>query len=271
MNFFNQYLTNLPTQIDFMSMVTFIGYFALGVLVIGLLARIIFGKRSGLNHALSSAMGIFFIYAASIVIYTFNPYGLSRYLAPLPFVSFQGNILSIFSLADIHIPTLCHEVLSMIILAFLVNLLDSWIPKGTRILRWYLFRFLTVLLAMALHYGATWAINTFLPGALVTYAPIILLGILAAMLALGLLNIILSLVLTVVNPILGAVYTFFFSNILGKQITKAVVTTIILCAVVFCLNYFGYILISISATALGSYIPLIASLLILWYIIGHML
>lgn len=271
MEYINRYLTNLPTEIDFMSTVRFIGYFALGVLLLGLLARIIFGKHSGLNQSLSSAMGILCIYAVTMVIYTFNPYGLSKYLSPLPFVRFQGSTLALFSFTGTGLSSICYEILSMMILALLVNLLDGWIPKGSKILRWYLFRFLTVVLAMAVHYGVTWAINTFLPGALVTYAPMILLGILAAMLALGLLNVILSLVLTVVNPIIGALYTFFFSNIVGKQITKAVVTTIVLCAVVLCLNYLGYALISVSAAALVSYIPLIATLLLLWYIIGHAL
>ena len=124
---------------------------------------------------------------------------------------------------------------------------------------------------MVLHYGVTWAFNTFLPGALAAYAPIILLGILAAMLILGFLNIILSLVLTVVNPVIGALYTFFFSNVIGKQITKAVVTTIILCALVVVLNYFGYAVISITPYTLGTYIPLIVTLLILWYTLGHVL
>ena len=271
MEYVNLYLTNLPAEIDFMTMAKFAGYFAIGVLIVGLLARIILGKRSGLNHSLSSAMGILCIYALTIVIYSFNPYGLRSYLSPLPFVRFQEHTLAIFAFQEMDLYAICYEILSMMILAFLVNLLDSWIPKGKRILGWYFLRFTTVLLAMALHYGVTWAIGEFLPGALVTYAPIILLGILAAMLALGLLNVILSLVLTVVNPIIGALYTFFFSNILGKQITKAVVTTIILCAVVVCLNYLGYALISISTAALSAYIPLIASLLILWYVIGHVL
>ena len=124
---------------------------------------------------------------------------------------------------------------------------------------------------MALHYGVTWAFNTYLPGVLVTYAPMILLGILIGLMALGLANVILSVILTVVNPIIGAIYAFFFSNIIGKQISKALVTTAILTAVVFALNSFGYNVISISASALMAYLPMIGVSLILWYIIGHKL
>lgn len=271
MDFVNSIMTYLPAEPDLISTLKFIGIFAACALAVGLLARIIFGKRSSLNHSISSAMGILCIYAVSIVVYTFNPYGLRQYLSPLPFVSFNGNSLSVFLFSGMQLTVICHEVLSMIILAFLVNLLDTWIPKGSKILGWYGYRFLTVALSMALHYGVTWAFNTFLPGALVTYAPMILLGLLVAMLLLGFLNIILGLVLTVVNPIIGALYTFFFSNIIGKQITKAVITTLILCAVVYVLNYLGYAVIGISAAALISYLPLIGALLVLWYLFGHVL
>lgn len=264
-------LTNLPANIDIISMMKFIAYFAFGVVFLGLLGRVVLGKRSSLNHSISSAMGILFVYAMTVVIYTFDPYALSKYLAPLPFVKFSGDVLHIFSFTTSSLPAICREVLSMMILAFLVNLLDTWIPKGKKLSVWFSFRLMTVLLAMALHYLVRWAFNAFLPGVLVTYAPIILLCILGALLFLGFANVILSLVLTAVNPIIGALYTFFFSNIVGKQITKAVVTTVILCAVVFALNYFGYATIGISAGVLGNYIPLIAILLILWYLLGHIL
>ena len=264
-------ITNLPASIDIISMMKFIGVFAFGILFIGLLGRVVLGKRSSLNHAVSSAMGILFIYAATIVVYTFDPYALSKYLTPLPFVRFSGDVLHIFSFKGAAYPEICREVLSMIILAFLVNLLDSWIPKGKKFGTWFTYRLMTVLVAMVLHYLVKWAFNTFLPGVLVTYAPTVLLCILGAMLALGLAKVILSLVLTVVNPIIGALYTFFFSNFIGKQISKAVFTTVILCAVVLALHYFGYAAISISPDVLGNYIPLLAVLTILWYLLNFVL
>lgn len=260
-----------PAEVDLMAMLKFIVIFAVGSMLVSLLGRVVLGKRSSLNHAVSSAMGILFIYAVTIVVYTFNPGNLSKFLSPLPFVSFSGDYLYLLPFLDAELPMICSQVLSMVILAFLVNLLDTFVPKGKKILSWYLYRFVTVLLAMAAHYLATWAFNAFLPGVLVTYAPMILLGILVVMLLLGVLNVILSLVLTVANPVIGAIYSFFFSNIVGKQLTKAVLTTVILCAVVALLEHFGYTIICIASTALGVYIPLIAVLLVLWYVIGHVL
>lgn len=261
----------IPTDLDIISMVKFIAMIAVVTLILGFIGRVVLGKRSGLNHAVSSAMGILFIYIVTIVIYTFNPANLIQYLSPLPFVSFYEDTLVITAVLDRSLPAICNEVLSMVILAFLVNLLDTFIPKGKKIIGWYLWRFVTVLLAMVLHYVVTWAFNTFLPDVLVTYAPMILLGILLVMLLLGVAKAVLGVALTIANPIIGAIYTFFFANVIGKQLGKAVLTTVLLCAIFYALEYFGYGAISIAVGTLGNYVPLLAVLMILWYLVGHVL
>lgn len=261
----------VPVDVDPISLLKFIGVFAAVSILVSLLGRVIFGKRSSLNHALSSAMGIFFMLAISTLIYVFDPRNLAQYLSPLPYVAFSGDYLILFPFLGSSFATICDELLSMIILAFLVNLLDTFIPKGKNVVTWYLLRFVTVLLAMGLHYGVTWATNEYLPGVLVTYAPVILLIILVLAVLMGLLNVILSLVLTVVNPIFGALYAFFFSTLVGKQLTKAICTTFVLTAVVVALSYFGCTMICIAGAALAAYIPLLIVLLILWYLIGHLL
>ena len=261
----------IPAQLDLMTMLKFIGIFAAVSIVMSLLGRVIFGKRSSMNHALSSAMGIFFILVISTVVYVFDPRSLAQYLSPLPYVAFSGEYLVVFPLLSADFTLICDEVLSMIILAFLVNLLDTFIPKGKGVIGWFVLRFLTVVLAMGLHYAVTWASNAFLPGFLVTYAPVLLLIILVLALLMGLLKVILGLVLVAVNPLFGALATFFFSTLVGKQLTKAIFTTFILTAVVAVLNYFGTTLLCIAGTALAAYIPLLIVLLILWYLIGHLL
>lgn len=260
----------LPADLDILSMVKFIGIFAFASLFLGLLGRVVLGKRSDLNHAVSSVMAIVFIYIVTIIVYTFDPADLTRFLSPLPFAHFQEDVLSV-GLIGGSFPAICKELLSMVILAFLVNLLDTLIPKGKKVISWYLWRLVSVLLAMALHYAVTWAFNTFLPDLLTTYAPMILLAVLLLLLFLGVLKVLLGLVLAAVNPIIAALYTFFFASAIGKQLSKAVLTTILLCAMVYALEYFGYAAIAISASTLGNYIPLLAALLVLWYLIGHVL
>ena len=258
------------TSIDLMTMLKFIGLFALVTVFMGLLGRVIFGTRSDLNHAVSSAMGILFVYILTIVIYCFNPGDIARYLAPLPFVTFSGSVMQVFSFHS-GFSAVCSQVLSMVVLAFLVNLLDTIIPKGKKISSWYLLRLLSVILALVLHTAASWAIHTYLPEMLVQYAPVILVLILLAMLLLGAAKFLLGAVLTVTNPLLGALYTFFFANIIGKQLSKSVLTTLLLCAVVYLMEHFGYVSVLIATAALAAYIPLILVLLVLWYLIGHVL
>lgn len=261
----------IPAEIDLVTSAKFLLFFAAASLILGVMGRVFLGKRSSLNHSMSSAMGILFIYAVTIVVYTFKPWNLEALLSPLPFVTFAEEYLIILPIPGTAFSDLCTEILSLVILAFLVNLLDSFIPQGKRVIGWYLLRFVTVIVAMVLHFLVRWAFETYLPDVLVTYAPAILLILLAAMMLMGVLNLFLSLILTAVNPIFGAMYTFFFSNVIGKQLTKAVFTTVILCAVVFLLGYCGFTVISISAAALTAYIPLVVVLLILWYLIGHVL
>lgn len=261
----------VPTEINIANMAKFLLFFGSAALILGLMGRIFLGKRSSLNHSLSSVMGILFIYAVTIVVYTFKPWNLEELLSPLPFVTFSGDYLIVLPVQNAKIPVLCSEILSLVILAFLVNLLDSFIPQGKSVLGWYELRFLTVVIAMLLHLAANWAIRTYLPDVLVTYAPTMLLILLIGMLMLGLVNLILGVVLAVVNPILGGIYTFFFSNAIGKQLTKAVFTTAIVCVVFFLLGHFGYTLICIDSSALTAYLPFGAVLLVLWYLIGHVL
>ena len=260
----------IPSQIDLMTMLKFIGIFAGLSIVLSLLGRVIFGKRSSLNHALSSAMGFFFILVISTVVYVFDPRNLAQYLSPLPYVAFSGDYLVLFSFTNAGFAAICDELLSMIILAFLVNLLDTFIPKGKNVIGWYFLRFLTVVLAMGLHYAFTWASSAYLPGFLVTYAPVLLLIILVLGVFMGLLNVVLGVVLVTLNPIFGALYAFFFSTLVGKQLTKAIITTFVLTAVVAALNYFGTTMLCIAGSALAAYIPLLIVLLILWYLIGHL-
>lgn len=261
----------LPSELDFTTAATFMLFFATASLVMGVMGRIFLGRRSSLNHSLSSVMGILFIYALTAAVFTFKPWNLDHLLSPLPFVNIFDKYLVILPIQDSTFPALCSEILSLVILAFLVNLLDAFIPQGRNVISWYLLRFLSVILSMLLHFGVTWAFETYLPNVLVTYAPMILLVLLVFMLFSGALNLILGLFLATVNPFIGAMYTFFFSNVVGKQLTKAVFSSVIICGIIFLLGEFGYTVIAISVSALTTYIPVAVILLLLWYLIGHVL
>lgn len=243
------------------------GILLLGTFLLSVFGRFVFGKKSALNNAVSSAIGILFIYAVTAVIKSAGG-ELEALLAPLPFVSFNADVLTLISFQDLHYTVLCTELLSMIILSFLVNLADGWLPRGKNIFSWFFFRCLTVLIGLVLHLVVTGLFTSFLPEGLVTYAPTVLLGLLVLLLLTGALKIVVGAIMATVNPLIAALYTFFFANLIGKQITKAVLTTALLAALVFALNYAGITTVSIASAALIAYIPFVIVLIILWFIVN---
>lgn len=238
----------------------------IGTLLFSTVGRFAFGKRSVLSNAVSSVFGIIFIYAVSVVLRSAGAQ-YSTLIAPLPFVSISGDTMTLFSFAGAHYTTICSEVLSMIILAFLVNLADGWLPKGKSIFGWIFFRCLTVVVAYILHLIVVGLFATYLPESIVIYAPVILLALLLVLILTGALKIVVGALLSTVNPIIGGLYTFFFATVIGKQITKAVLTTAFLSGLVIALRYIGVSVISIASTALVAYIPIMLILVVLWYIL----
>lgn len=237
-----------------------------GTFLLSSIGRFAFGKRSVLNNAVSSAIGILFIYGATILLKGAGAQ-FETLIAPLPFVTISGNTMMIFRFANAHYTSICTEVLNMIILSFLVNLADGWLPKGKNIFSWLFFRCMTVVLAFFLHLVVVGLFSTYLPQGIVAYAPTILLALLVLLLLTGALKIVVGAVLATVNPIIGGLYTFFFATVIGKQITKAMLTTLILSGLVYLLNHLGCTIIAITSAALVAYIPFVALLVVLWYIV----
>lgn len=261
----------LPTELSFTTVAEFMLYFAAASLILGGISRVVLGKRSSLNHSLSSVMGILFVYAVTIILYTFKPWNLDLLLSPLPFATFSDHYLIIHPITDLQFPALCEEILSLIILAFLINLIDTFMPQGEGIISWILLRLITILACFGLHILVSWAFHTYLPGVLVDYAPMILLILLAFFLLSSVVTLILGLVIAITNPFLGAMYSFFFSSIIGKQVSKAIFTSVILCVILYLMDIFGFIVMIISPAALITYVPFAIAMVVLWYLIGYLL
>lgn len=246
------------------------GILLVGMLAVGLIGRFIFGKKSVLNAAVSSAIGILFIYAITVVCSSVGG-EFSRFVAPLPFISLSGDRMYLFSFLNADYTVICSQITSMIILSFMVNLADGWLPSGKRLFSWLFFRCLVVAIGFVLHLVVVWAFTTYLPEGIVTYAPTILLVLLIAMMLTGALKLLVGLALSTVNPLIGALYTFFFASVVGKQISKAVLTTALLSCLVLLLEYLGCTALGIAATALVAYVPFVLLLIALWYLVSHKL
>ena len=240
----------------------------LGALIFSGLLRFVFGKKTLVGNSISSAIAIIYIYVASAAILTLLP-KLQWILSPLPFAIFSNEAIHFYTLTGANYIDVAAHLLGMVILSFLVNLADRWLPRGKNILSWFFCRCLTVALGIIMHFIVTWLFHRFLPEGIVMYAPVILLAILIIMLLTGALKLIVGAILTTVNPVIAAFYTFFFASFVGKQLTKAVLTTAIMTAIVYLLQNLGIVSLSLVSAALAAYIPFLLLLLLVWYLISR--
>lgn len=255
--------------IDLWGFLKFACILLLGALLVSSISRFIFRKQTLLTHAVSSSIAIIFIYVVMVLILILAD-NLHFLVTPLPFASISREQIHFLSFERASYTVITAELLSMIILSFLVNLVDTWFPKGKNMLRWVFWRCLTVAAGFILHYLVTWLFNRYLPQDILIYAPVILLAILVIMLLTGALKFLLGLLLATVNPLIAALYTFFFANIIGKQVTKAVLTTTILSGVILLLEDFGITALSLMSGALIAYIPFSLILIVVWYAISRL-
>lgn len=255
---------------DFWNLLKTGGILLAGILIMGLLGRFVFKKKSTLSIAVSSAIGILFICTLTVILESAGE-SFTHFVVPIPFVTFSDSNLVLFSFKGADYTIICSQVLSMIILAFLVNLVDNWLPRGKHFIGWLFFRCLTVALALIMHVVVTGLFVRFLPEGIVTYAPTILLALLMIMLLTGALRLLVGILLTSVNPLIAAFYTFFFANFVGKQVTRAILTTAILALLITALQHFGITVICVASAALVAYIPFLIILVIAWYLISKTL
>lgn len=260
----------LPANFDPTKYFTNILIAIIGILVAVGIFRLCFGKGSLLNAAVSSSIAILSIYVINVLIYSFGS-KLQILFDPLPFVSVSEDYLTVFPIFDAPFSAICKEIVDLMILSYLMNLLETWLPKGEKVWSWFGFRFLALALAVCLNYCINLFMNTVFQENTLETAPLILLGIVVVAFLLGCLKLIIGGALTFLNPLLGLFYAFFFSKEIGKQLRRAMATTLLLTALVCVLNYLSYTTISIAAVAVLTYLPIILLGLILWYVIAKFL
>lgn len=254
--------------IDFGDFIRFSGMILIGALLANLIFRFIFQKQTLLGHAISSSIAIIFIYIVTVLIMTVITQ-LRSFISPLPFVSISQESISFFSFHNADFPVIASQLFSMIILSLLVNFVDSWLPRGRNLLHWLFFRTLTIGVGFFAHYFITLVCNRYCPHFIITYAPAALLILLTVMLLTGTLRFLVGLILTTVNPIIAALYTFFFASIVGKQITRSVLTTAILSGIVLLMEHWGILSLSFLTGALVAYIPFLLFLILVWYVVSR--
>ena len=248
----------------------FLGLLVLGVLLLSSLSRFLFGKENQINLAITAAMEILCLYVLNIVICAVG-FEYRIFLSPLPFVTIAEEYLFLFPLLTSEFTVICDQLLKLLIIAFLVNLIGGLIPQGQHLLTWTFLRLLTVVFSVVALYGADLLLQMYLPQGLSQYAPTILLLSLAALIALGSLKLIVGAALAFLDPIMAALYTFFFSNIIGRALARAMVSCLLITGLMALLNWLQISVLHIAASALLGYLPVLLVVVLLWYFVGRVL
>ena len=239
-----------------------------GLLLYFLLGRFIFGKYSGTHCAVSSAITILFTYLAVVGLYYAGP-KYAAFVAPMPYADISENVLYLYPLFRVSYTEICSQVLRMIALAFLVNIIDRWMPQKRNVFAWLFFRVITVATSLLVHLIVCALWSSYLPADIAMYAPVILLALLILLLLTGALKLLVGILLSSVNPLIAALYTFFFATIIGKMLTRAILTTGLLTVLLYVLDQISITQIPVTPAALPVYLPYLAILAGFWYLIHH--
>ena len=200
-----------------------LGYF----LIAGLL-RLITGKRGTAVGSVSVTLDALILYLLATLLPLYAP-AVASFLPSLPFVSIDSGILTLMPIPELSRKILSLQLINLFLIAFLFGLADVLLPEGRNIIVWLLLRAVAILLVFACIWCLSRLNNSLIPGYIQTYAPIILLTLIALLLALTVFKWLFGLILGIgCGPIVGAVYTFIISNTVGKQLAKASFTCVLL-------------------------------------------
>ena len=261
-----------PDGFDPLHMLPTLGFIIAVVFILAVLIRVLADKASRYNHALASAMAILFMYIILMMMHgESGPEFITEALNVLPLVNIQDGKIMLFSFAQDNVLEIFREFLYAFILSMVLIGLDDLIPDAKNGIAWIILQVFIAALSVFVYWGIIKAIESFIPGVLDSYAPLILGCILLFMILLGVLKIIMGLLLVAVNPLLGAVSAFFGTAPLGKVLGKAAMCAIILCAVAIFMSASGFTAFAlVNMTFAVCILPLLV-LMLLWFLIGYIL
>lgn len=268
-NFFNGLL---PEGFNPNDLISFLGFVIAVVFILGVLIRVIHQKKSKYNHALASSLALLFAYTVLMWLHGgFLTDLVKDALEVLPLIDYDGEKVKLFQFAGNDAKTICAEYLHVFILSFILIGLDDLIPDAKNGFAWILLQMFITVVTLVLYWFVVNCIDHFFPDLLNTFAPLILVAILAFMALLAILKVILGLLLVAVNPLLGAISAFFSTSPVGQAVGKAALCALLLFAV--CI-YMGNHDMSNFVLADMNFIVCVLPMAVivgLWFVVGSIL
>lgn len=244
--------------------------YAISVCILGGLLQLIFGKGSSAVKAVFSCIHIALMYLCAMVLFSLAP-GIRSILSPLPFVTVHSDSIALWDITALRSAEFFPAMLQLFLLAFLVNLLEDLVPRGNQILSWYFFRLLTACSALACYCVISILINRYAPQVFGQWAAPILVASWLLIGILGLSKGLLTLIAAAFGPVLGVLFAFFFTNLVGKQFTKSILTCLLTMAVLFELSRSGFSGFVFSQLSSAAFAPTFVVSLACLYLFGKFL
>lgn len=279
---------NFPEPITIDAPFAYLLIFSLGVLVFSFILKL-YKKAPHMKAGIATGISILIMYVFCMLIYKFNPAGLQEFLAPLPFVEFKDDsvALLVYELREdglIHTPPFCNRIVSMFVLAFLVNQIYAFTPQKLKTPAWLVFRFFSTMFAIGVHYGVHKVMTKafgMIPDTPFweTVIPFLPIGVIGAVLVLFLLGAVkgpMKHFFTEINPTFVGLSGFFFTNKFGVNITRAIHTTFLLTIFAYGLQQLSVRLFGTAAIAIGAFgvsggLVVLIALFLLWITVGFRL
>ena len=256
--------------LNWSGLISFAITLGVGVCIFGGILRLLFGKGSPVVKAVFGCIHVALIYLIATAVYALAP-GIRSSIPPLPFITIGADALFVWDLTILTLDSFTSGLLRLFILAFLVNLLEDLVPKGEKCLLWYFYRLLTACAALGFYIGICILTDRFLPQFFGQWAAPIVISIWLLIGILGLSKGLLTLIAVAFNPVLGLLFAFFFSNLVGKQFVKAILTCLLALAVFYGLYQSGFTGFVFSQFSMAAYGPSCLVVLAVLFLFGKFL
>lgn len=212
--------------------------FAAVACMLGGVLRLLLGRDSAVVHSLSSCIVIALVYWTVITGCALMPDFFGR--LRLPFLTVSPDAARPMEPSSL-LPIACYpELLRLFLLAFLCNLLEDILPRGEKFLPWLFFRSVSLYGTLGLYGCICLLTQQYAPQIFGILAQPILIFLCGLILTLALYKGLLALTAAAANPLLALLFTFFFSNVVGKQLGKSISACVLVSAVFSLLAKYGF-------------------------------
>jgi len=221
----------------------------LALCILGGVLRLIFGKGSCVVLSVSACTQVALVYLCAACLYAQIP-SVRIAMPVLPFLDLRPDCLSLIDIPSMSAQNFFPSLLQLYILVLFVNLLEDILPRGQRLFSWILLRFLRVCCSLGMYMGVCALVSRFAPEIFGIWSGWILITIWLLIGLLGLSKGLLTLIAAVINPVLGLLFAFFFTNLFGKQMSKSILTCLLSVIIFSVLNEAGFSVFPISGISL---------------------